>query len=197
MPKLGMEPIRRRELIDATIKAIHVSGMNGLTMGDIARRAGVSPALAHHYFGSKDDLLIATLGHLLGEFAVEIRARLKVASGPRERVGAVIEASFGDDQFRPPVISAWLAFYMQATHDRAAARLMSVYLGRLESNLRHDLKALTAPASAPALARGLAALIDGLWLRAALPGEHVRPEEARAILYDYLARAVADPPASD
>ena len=101
MPKLGMEPLRRRQLIEATIEAIHDRGMNGVTMGDIARRADVSPALAHHYFGSKDELLNATLRHLLAEFALEIRHRLRGTPAPRDRIKAVIDGSFGAEQFRP------------------------------------------------------------------------------------------------
>ena len=191
MPKLGMEPLRRRQLIEATIEAIHDRGMNGVTMGDIARRADVSPALAHPYFGSKDELLNATLRHLLAEFALEIRHRLRGTPAPRDRIKAVIDGSFGAEQFRPAVISAWLAFYMQSLHDAAAARLLSIYLKRLETNLRHDLKALMPAKEAATAARGIAAMIDGLWLRAALPTLHSSPEAAIALVDDYLAGVIA------
>lgn len=48
MPKIGMEPLRRRALIDAAILAIGERGSLDVTMSEIAGRAGVSPALAHH-----------------------------------------------------------------------------------------------------------------------------------------------------
>ena len=185
MPKLGMQPIRRQELIVATVAAIHERGLNGVTMGDIAKRAGVSPALAHHYFGSKDELLSATMRHLLGEFALAARRRLADAVGPRARVNAILEASFAPEQFSPALISTWLAFYMQSVHDKAAARLLAIYLKRLEANLRHDLRPLVGD-GAVALARGIAAMIDGLWLHAALPTLHRSPNEALGILRDYL-----------
>ena len=108
MPKLGMQPIRRRELIVAAVEAIHERGLNGVTMGDIAKRAGVSPALAHHYFGSKDELLSATMRHLLTEFALTAHRRLAAAGDPRSRVDAILEASFAPEQFSPAVTSAWL-----------------------------------------------------------------------------------------
>ncbi len=62
MPKLGMEPLRRKALVDATLKTIGTHGSLDVTMSDIAREAGVSPALAHHYFGSKQQLLLARSG---------------------------------------------------------------------------------------------------------------------------------------
>ena len=185
MPKLGMQPIRRQELVVAAVEAIHERGLNGVTMGDIAKRAGVSPALAHHYFGSKDELLSATMRHLLGEFAFAARRRLAEAGDPRSRVDALLAASFAPEQFSPAVISAWLAFYMQSIHDKAAARLLAIYLKRLEANLRHDLRPLVGD-GAPALARGIAAMIDGLWLHAALPTLHRSPGEALGILRDYV-----------
>jgi TetR/AcrR family transcriptional repressor of bet genes len=185
MPKLGMQPIRRRELIAATIEAIHERGLNGVTMGDIAKRAGVSPALAHHYFGSKDELLSVTMRHMLVEFAGEARRRLAAASSPRQRVNALLEASFAPEQFSPALISSWLAFYMQSIHDPAAARLLGIYLKRLEANLRHDLRPLVGTEAAP-LARGIAAMIDGLWLHAALPTLHRSPGEALGIIRDYV-----------
>ena len=50
MPKLGMQSIRRRQLIDATLEAINEVGMHDATIAQIARRAGVSTGIISHYF---------------------------------------------------------------------------------------------------------------------------------------------------
>src|ERR687893_3007342 len=94
MPRIGMEPLRRKALISAAIEAIHAHGMGQVTMGEIARRAGVSAALAHHYFGGKDQLLLATMRHLLAELAEEVQRRLADATNPRERLAAGIPGKF-------------------------------------------------------------------------------------------------------
>src|ERR687892_1358368 len=99
MPKVGMEPLRRRALIDATISAIGERGSLDVTMSEIAGRAGVSSALAHHYFGAKDDLLQATMRHLLAEFGAGVVDRLRRAESPRARLTAIVEGSFGPEQF--------------------------------------------------------------------------------------------------
>lgn len=190
MPKLGMEPVRRKALISAAIEAIHDRGMGSLTMGDIARRAGVSSALAHHYFGSKDDLLIATMRHLLDELGLSLRERLAGATDPLARVDAIIEGNFAPNQFQPAVISAWLAFYLQSQHDGEAARLLKVYLRRLESNLVHALAELLPDDVARDTARGAAAMIDGLWLRAALPAGGVPAGEAVRLVRGYVHQMV-------
>lgn len=167
MPKLGMEPVRRAALVKATIAEIGARGSLEVTVGQIARRAGMSSALAHHYFGSKDQIFIAAMRHVLGVYGREVRIALSTADGPRARLAAVIHAGFGTSNFQPEVISAWLNFYVLARTSPEAARLLHVYQRRLGSNLRHDLRGLTG-AAAPDIAERIAGLIDGLYLRQGL-----------------------------
>jgi TetR/AcrR family transcriptional repressor of bet genes len=182
MPRIGVEPLRRKALISAAIEAIHAQGMGQVTMGDIARRAGVSAALAHHYFGGKDQLLLATMRHLLAELGEEIQARLAEARTPHERLSAIIRGNFAACQFRPAVISAWLAFYVQAQTDSEARRLLRIYTRRLESNLVHALRELTTRERAARIAETAAALIDGLWIRRSLAEGDPDPEGAAALV---------------
>jgi len=184
-----MEPQRRKALISAAIEAIHARGMTQVTMGEIARRAGVSAALAHHYFGGKDQLLLATMRHLLSELGEEIQARLSAASTPRERLSAIIRGNFAG-QFRPAVISAWLAFYVQAQNDPEARRLLHIYRRRLESNLLHALRELTTRERAAELAETAAALIDGLWIRRSLADAAPDPEEAAGLVEKTILEAL-------
>ena len=178
MPKVGMEPVRRQALIAAVIDAIHDRGLGQVTMGEIARRAGVSAGLAHHYFGNKNQLLLATMRHLLTELGDEIQQRLAGAGTARERIRAIIEGNFSACQFRPAVISAWLAFYVEAQTDSEARRLLRIYQRRLESNLVHALQDLVDRDHAIEIAELAASMIDGLWIRRSLAGERPRPDDA-------------------
>jgi TetR/AcrR family transcriptional repressor of bet genes len=191
MPRIGMEPVRRKALLEAAIEAIHARGSLEVTVSEIARRAGVSSALAHHYFGGKDDLIVATMRHLIGLFSSHVRERLKLARGPGERLSAIIEASFTPDQLQPSVMSAWLVFYALAQASPEAARLHRIYVRRLDSNLRRELKALAgSPERARRIAFSTAALIDGLYLRLALGSDPGAGEEARALVEDHLQRQI-------
>ena len=122
MPKIGMEVIRRDALVRAAIAEVGNVGMVNITVARIARRAGVSAALAHHYFGSKDQILFAAMRRILDEFGASVKARYKNAVTPEDRLKAIIQASFGPDQFDPSVIAAWLAFYVQAHQKGEASR---------------------------------------------------------------------------
>jgi TetR/AcrR family transcriptional repressor of bet genes len=179
MAKAGVETMRRRALIGAAIEAIHARGSLDVTVSEIAGRAGVSSALAHHYFGAKDALLLAAMRHLLTALARDVAARLRGLDDPRARVSAVIAASFSPEQFRRETVSAWLAFYVMAQGVEGARRLLRAYFARLRSNFAHPLGRLMPRAEALAAAEGAGALIDGLYLRQAL-GDGA-PDAAAAI----------------
>lgn len=191
MPRVGMEPVRRKALIEAAVETIGERGNLDVTMSEIARSAGVSAALAHHYFGGKDQLFLATMRHLLGEFGAGVRGLLVAADTPRGRVSAVIAQSFSPEQFSPATISAWLAFYVRAQSDPAARRLLAVYARRLHSNLVAALAGLVAHADAVRISEGIAAMIDGLYIRRALKDGPPDPASAVALLEDYVDTQLA------
>ncbi len=83
-------------------------------------------------------------------------------------------------------MSAWLNFYVMAATEPEARRLLTVYQGRLRSNLLHGLRPL-AGSHAPAIAERLAGLIDGLYLRAALNPAASNASEATEHVLSTLA----------
>ncbi len=178
MPRTGMMALRKDALVNATIGEIGRAGSLDVTVGQIARAAGVSSALAHHYFGSKDELFLAAMRAILSEFGAEARRELAAADSPRGRLGAIVRASFGGQNFRAEVVAAWLNFYVLAQTQPQAARLLRIYQHRLVSNLTHALRPLCAHPES--VARTAAALIDGLYIRHAL-AEAGPPDAAAAI----------------
>jgi len=191
MPKIGMEPLRRRALIDATVAAIGEHGSLDVTMSQIAGRAGVSSALAHHYFGAKDDLLRATMRSLLADLGREVRAALARAETPRERLSAIIAVNFSAPQFGEEVVAAWLAFYVEAQRSPEMRRLLAIYARRLHSNLTNALLRLLPRPDALHVAEGIAALIDGLYIRRALKNGAPDPASAVALVEDYVSLNLA------
>lgn len=186
MPRLGMEPLRRKALIDATLGAVGERGSLDVTMAEIATRAGVSSALAHHYFGAKDDLLLATMRHLLGELRREAAAALREARTPRGRLDAIVSVSFSPGQFSAEIIGAWLAFYVAAQHSEPMRRLLRIYARRLHANLMAGFSPLLPRAAAAEAAEATAALIDGLYIRRALKQGEPDPVSAIALVRSYL-----------
>jgi TetR/AcrR family transcriptional regulator, transcriptional repressor of bet genes len=192
MPKVGMEPVRRKALVDATLRAVGDHGSLTVTMSEIARHAGVSPALAHHYFGSKEQLVIETIRSLLRQLRADAVAALKAAGTPRDRLSAVIRVNFQAHQFAPETVAAWLAFYSEAQRSEEVRRLLVVYARRLNSNLLSSLKQLCPAKTAVEIADGAAAMIDGLYLRQGLKSAPVSIESSIALTESYLTAQLAN-----
>jgi TetR/AcrR family transcriptional regulator, transcriptional repressor of bet genes len=186
VPKLGMEPIRKAALVKATIAEIGACGSLDVTVSQIARRAGVSSGLAHFYFGSKEEIFLAAMRHIMSSFGARAKAELAEAHSPRERLNAIIAASFDEDEFAPEVISSWLTFYVRAQISDGARRLLHIYTSRLHSNLVFNLRHLTNEANAHLIASAVAALIDGLYIRQALRENRLDRFQTMGLVWDYL-----------
>src|SRR5262249_52364979 len=137
MLRVDSEALRRRQLIDATVDAIADVGFARASLGQIARRAGVSPGLVAHYFDSKDGLLEATMRRRGRELGASVRRKLAVTSGPRERIQAVIDVNLDPLEFDRRTATVWLAFWAEVPHEPRLARIQRAYERRMESTLVH------------------------------------------------------------
>src|SRR6202790_467140 len=182
-----IEDTRRRQLVEVTIGSLAELGYVGTTLAQIAARAGVSPGLVAHYFGDKDGLLDAAFRSLARRVGNHVRARLRQVSTPRGRIQAVIDANLAPEEFEQRTGTAWLAFWGQVLQVKSLKRVQSVYQQRTLSNLRSSLKKLVPADEAQRLASMIAAMIDGVWLRAALSGwREADSESARALLNAFV-----------
>ncbi|MBW5466108.1 transcriptional regulator BetI, partial [Pseudomonas aeruginosa] len=76
-----------------------------------------------------------------------------------------------DSQVNGPAMTTCLAFWATSRHQPALRRLQRVNDHRLYSNRGYQFRRQLSAVDSCAEARGLAALIDGLWLRGALTGD--------------------------
>jgi betaine-aldehyde dehydrogenase len=186
-PRDEAEEARRVQLVEVTIDSLAEVGYVGTTLAEIARRAGVSPGLVAHYFDDKDGLLEAAFRTLARTLAVRVRARLALARTPRGRVQAVIDTNLAPEEFDKRTGTAWLAFWGQVLHVRGLKRVQTAYQRRMLSNLRNDLRRMISGEDARSLASMIAAMIDGVWLRAALSEwQEADSESARALLTAFV-----------
>ncbi len=196
MPKVGMQPIRRKQLIDATLTAVDQVGMHDASIALIAKLAGVSNGIISHYFQDKSGLLEATMRHLMNQLIEAQRERrLALAQDtPLLHLRSIIQSNFDDSQVNGPAMKTWLAFWASSMHQPSLQRLQRINDHRLYSNLCSQFKRALPLDQARSAARGLAALVDGLWLRGALSGAAFDVEQALQIAYEYLDLQLAKQP---
>ncbi len=193
MPKVGMQPIRRQQLIEATMTAIDQVGMADASIALIARLAGVSNGIISHYFRDKNGLIAATMRYLMNVLIDNVAARRRalLEDTPRAHLQVIIAGNFDASQVNGPAMKTWLAFWAASMHQPSLHRLQKINDHRLYSNLCCQFRRVLPLAEARSAARGLAALIDGLWLRGALSGDAFDTEQAQAIAHEYMDAQLA------
>lgn len=102
-------------------------GYDAATVRAIAARAGVDPAMIHHFFGNKEKLFLAAMDIPLDP-ALLVEG---IAGGPREEMGQRAVRTFlrmwGEPTFRAPV----LALLRSAMTNRVAAGLLRQFVTRV------------------------------------------------------------------
>ncbi|MGF1717364.1 transcriptional regulator BetI [Photobacterium chitinilyticum] len=193
MPKVGMPEIRKPQLVEATMAVIDEVGLSGASVILISRKAGVSPGIINHYFGGKHGLLEETMRSVLCQLSATSIEHLRTVDKDdvTARVKAIVAANFDGYQVESKVVKTWLAFWAQSMHDTSLHRLQRVNERRLLSHLRFELKKILPSEQALFVAQGVAALIDGIWLRGALNPDGICPEKAQQIISDYLQKQLA------
>lgn len=96
-----------QQLVDATAAEVDHDGYAGLTVRNVARRAGVAPATAYNYFSSKDHLLAELLwrrmtalptvdasveGSMAGRLTETVEMMMHLTTGSPDLVGACTTA---------------------------------------------------------------------------------------------------------
>lgn len=195
MPKVGMQPIRRAQLIQATLLAVDQVGINDASIALIARLAGVSSGIISHYFQGKNGLLDATMRHLMSALRTAVKERQQSMNddSAQAQIRAIIEGNFDATQVNEAAMKTWLAFWASSMHQPSLRRLQTINDRRLYSNLYYQFRRVLPVSAAKTSARGLAALIDGLWLRGALTGTQFDTEQALLIAYSYVQQQLANP----
>ncbi|MCP1309259.1 TetR/AcrR family transcriptional regulator [Paenibacillus tyrfis] len=77
MPKLGMEPKRRADVINATLTCISLHGIDGMTLDKVAEYAGCSKGVVTYYYKNKDHLTIEAFKSFLAYYGLKIESEIE------------------------------------------------------------------------------------------------------------------------
>jgi TetR/AcrR family transcriptional regulator, transcriptional repressor of bet genes len=182
MARPAMEQLRRKELIQATLTAIHRAGEAEPTVAAICKFARVSSvSIVNHYFKNKQDLFECTMRELAGDFLGQVALRTQSARTPVERVFAVIDANFSPSQCTAEAVSSWLWFWSRTPSSPVFADIERATHGHVISELTRALSELLPTAEVHDAAESLMALMYGMWLRFALEPTILDVEAAKRI----------------
>ncbi|WP_158673889.1 TetR/AcrR family transcriptional regulator [Streptomyces klenkii] len=72
----------RRALLDATVNCLAELGYTGTTSAAVAERAGLSRGAQLHHFGTRDQLVVAAVEHLVQERLRRVREQMELLGPP-------------------------------------------------------------------------------------------------------------------
>lgn len=91
MPKVGMGPIRKTQVINATLACICESGFEKLTLESVAGKAGVSKGVVSYYFKGKDDLVLQSFRAFLDHYNTKVAQALSSETSALKMLEAMID----------------------------------------------------------------------------------------------------------
>jgi TetR/AcrR family transcriptional repressor of bet genes len=159
--------------------------VNELTVERVAKHAGASKGLVHHYFESKNDLIEQMVRYAHALFGKAAVARLKQACSPSERLWSVIDANFAPEIFQPKLCGAWLSAFEAGKNNPRLARICEIADKRTTAHVVMPLRQLVPAAKVESIAFSLHALIDGCWCLAPAEPEMTR-KAALSVIVEFL-----------
>ena len=198
MPKIVDHEERRRQLADAAARVAIRDGVEALTIRAVAREARCSTGALAHYYGSKDDLLIA-VQRAAGEASMaRIERALARNRGPA-LLEAVVLTVLPLDEARRGEWRLWLAYFARAAAVVELARVQGEHYGRWRDVLRTAFEGAFPEGRAPdpaTLDRGTdatMALIQGLGVLGMFEPARLSAARQRQLVREHVARWTTGP----
>ena len=183
---------RRQQLIDATMKCIGRKGLTGMTLGDVARQAGLSQGIVNLHFDNKDNLLRETLLSLANEYKAQFdKAYERAGPDAADRLRALMELDLRPSVCDRQKLAVWFAFWGEVKSRPTYRKICDEYdqyyddvIVRLCEQIIEDggYTRITARAAAEALT----SITDGLWLSCLISGQAFDRQLAKDAIFSYL-----------
>ena len=131
-PKRGVAPLRRAEIVRATIRCLARDGYSGLTMKRVAREAGVSQGILHYYFADKRAILVAALETVTADLDRRVAAaQSRRARDPRARLLALVGACLRLAVEERAFWIVFVEFWGEMMHDRRLREINAALYERM------------------------------------------------------------------
>ena len=184
---------RRLQLIKATIRTIAKRGLSDTTMATVAGEAHLSQGIINLHFQSKERLLVETLRYVADDYRSSwLKALEKTGPASAEKLAALVEVDFDRAVCDRNKIAVWFAFWGESksrpTYRKICAERDEEYDDMLNDLCANIVRQGPYPDVDPeAVAIGLSAMSEGLWLDLLVSPDSMNPEKAKSICMAYLA----------
>jgi len=135
-PKVGVAPLRREQIVRATIRCLARDGYAALTMKKVARAAGVSQGILHYYFADKRAILVAALAAVTADLDRRVAtAQARGSRDPRTRLRALITACLRLAVEEREFWIVFVEFWGEMMHDRRLREINAALYERMRRQI--------------------------------------------------------------
>jgi TetR/AcrR family transcriptional repressor of bet genes len=134
--------VRRAQIADVFISVVAARGFDGATLPEVARQLEVSPALLHHHFADKDEVVAVAVERLALRLELRAEQRLRGARMPSQQLRAIVQAWLAvDDDADPEGVRAWVAFASAAQSNASVRAVIDVFVVRARARFADAIAA--------------------------------------------------------
>jgi TetR/AcrR family transcriptional repressor of bet genes len=193
MGRHEIKEFRRIQLIEATIDTVARRGFTDLTLADVADAAKLSRGIVNFYFHSKEELLAETLRYLTTEYERSWRNEVaRAGNDPVAKLRMLVEGDFAPQTAGRKHVSVWYAFWGEARWRPEYLRICQEVAAQYRKETHGLVEEIVVRGNyrnvdVDLVARGLNALIDGLWLDLLIEPKDIDRNLAKRCCYNFLA----------
>jgi AcrR family transcriptional regulator len=166
-------PDTRGQILEAARESFAAKGFRATTIRAVAADAGVDAALVHHYFGTKDDLFVASL-----EIPIDPRSAIAAVFAPGlegagERLLATVVAVWDEPEGRRPLVALVRSSLGDPASTLLQEGLVRVVFTALQDQLGEDAEVRAGLVATQMLGLIVGRYVVGLEPIASMPRERV------------------------
>ncbi|MEV0091639.1 TetR family transcriptional regulator C-terminal domain-containing protein [Streptomyces sp. NPDC050738] len=204
MPKQVDYEERRRHIAEAVCTLIASSGMEAVSLRDVAAQAEVSMGSVQRCFRTKQDMLLFALEHISQQVGERANRRIAATSTP-QAAATLLSHTLAEvallDEGSATQARVWMAFVAQAPAGETLTAVLRETYGKLHDlvvwliRYGQDTREVRRQLDVELEAHTLLALADGLTAHV-LAGHHTSAA-ASAVLQRHIDQLLEQPPAED
>jgi len=146
MSRVDVRSIRRRQILDAAERLAAQKGWTETTIADICQAANVSTGVVTRHFESKDEIRLAALEEVLGQFQAQLKPVLESETSLSENIYQVLSQVVASQATLPQLLLH--SFASSISRPEIAERLHT-FFAYLRQQIAADLKPLLDEAGIP------------------------------------------------
>ena len=196
-PKRGVAPLRRAEIVRATIRCLARDGYSGVTMKRVAREARVSQGILHYYYADKRAILVAALETVTADLDRRVAlAQARGGRGARARLLALVGACMRLAVEERAFWIVFVEFWGEMMHDRRLREINAALYARMRRQVgavvAHGIRAgVFRRVDVLRAAAVILAVVDGISLQLTFDPAAFRVGDATRFCGDAVLRYLA------